>query len=74
MLKIHASILSEISIDPFTPDHSDFEEAVMPCMEIVDSDDESDDDIDVMENVNFTFCWFVNRCTNMRKNALLFSK
>ena len=48
MLKIHASILSEISIDPFTPDHSDFEEAVMPCMEIVDSDDKADDDLDVM--------------------------
>ena len=55
MLKIHASILSEVSIDPFTPDHSDFEKAVMPCMEIVDSDDESDDDIDVMGYCKFHF-------------------
>ena len=42
MLETHASILSE------APDDSDVEEAAMPCMEILDSDDESDDDIDVM--------------------------
>ena len=48
MLKTHASILSEVSVDPFTPDYSDVDEATMPCMEIVDSDDESDDDRDVM--------------------------
>ena len=66
--------MSEVSVDPFTPDDSDLEEVVMPCMEIVDSDDESDDDIDIMKNVNFTFCWFVYRCTNRRKNMLLFSK
>ena len=48
MLKTHASILFEIPVDSFTPDDSDVEETAMPCMEIVDSDDESDDDIDVM--------------------------
>ena len=48
MLKTHASTLSEIRVDPFTSDDSDVEEAAMPCMEKVDSDDESDDDIDVM--------------------------
>ena len=42
MLKTHASILSEFPVDPFTPDDSDVEEASMPCMEIVDNDDESD--------------------------------
>ena len=45
MLKTHANISFEISVDPFTLDKSDVEEAVMPCMKIVDSDDESDDDI-----------------------------
>ena len=48
MLKTHASIVSEGAVGPFTPDDSDVEEAAMPCMEIVDSDDESDDDIDDM--------------------------
>ena len=48
MLKIHASIFSEVLVDPFAPDDSDVKEAAMPCMEISDSDDESDDDIDVM--------------------------
>ena len=58
MLKTHASILSDVSVDPFTPHDSYGEVAAMACMEI-DSDDEYDDDIDV--NVNFTFCWFVYR-------------
>ena len=48
VLKIHASILYEVPVDPFTPDDFDVDEAAMPCMEIVDSDDESDDDIDVI--------------------------
>ena len=49
MLKTHASILSEVRVDPFTPDESDVgEAAMMPCMEKVESDDESDDDIHVM--------------------------
>ena len=48
MLKTHANILSEVPANSFTPDDSDVEEAAMPCMEIVDIDDESDDDIDVM--------------------------
>ena len=39
---------SEVPVDPFTPDHSDVKKAAMPCMEIFNSDDESDDDIDVM--------------------------
>ena len=30
------------------PDNSDVEEAAIPCMEIVESDDEFDDDIDVI--------------------------
>ena len=47
MLKTHASILSDVSVDPFTPDDSDVEETAMPCIEI-DSDDESDDDLDVV--------------------------
>ena len=64
MPKTHASIMSEVSVDPFTPDDSDLEEVVMPCMEIVDSDDESNDDIDLWDNVTFTFCWFVYRFTN----------
>ena len=38
--------LCKVPVDPFTPDNSDIEEAAMPCMEIVDSDVESDDDID----------------------------
>ena len=46
MLKTHASILSEVRVDPFTPD--DVVEVAMPCMKIVDSDDESDNDIGVM--------------------------
>ena len=49
MLKTHRSTLSEVPVDHFTPYHSDVEETAMPCMEKVDSDDESDDDIDVME-------------------------
>ena len=40
--------MSEVPVDPFTSDDSDVEEAAMPCMEIVYSDDESDDDKDVM--------------------------
>ena len=48
MLRTHASILSEVPVDPFTPDDSDVEEAAMSCMEIVESDDKSDDNIDVM--------------------------
>ena len=48
MLKTHASILSELPVDPFTPDDSDVVEAAMPCMEIPDRNDESDDDTDVM--------------------------
>ena len=47
MLKTHAIIWSDVSVDPFTPDESDVEVAAMPCTEI-DSDDESDDDIDVV--------------------------
>ena len=39
-----------MTVDPFISDDSDVEEAAMPCMEIVDSDDESHNDIDV--NVN----------------------
>ena len=46
MLKTHAHILPEVQVDPFIPDTSDVEEAAMPCIEIVDSDDESDDEID----------------------------
>ena len=41
-------ILSEVRVDPFTPDESNVEEAAMPCMEKVDSDDESDNDIHAM--------------------------
>ena len=37
----------EVPVDPFTHD-SDIEEKAMPCMEIVESDDESEDDIDVI--------------------------
>ena len=48
MLETDASILSEVPVDTFTPEDSDVEEAVMPYIERVDSDDESDDDIDVM--------------------------
>ena len=48
MLKTHVSILSEVRVDPFSPDDSNIEEAAMPCMEIVYSDDESDDDKDLM--------------------------
>ena len=44
-----------VSVDPITPDISNVEEAAMPCMEIVDSDDESDDDIDVMGKCRFHF-------------------
>ena len=36
---------SEVPVDPFTLDDSNVEESAMPCMEIVDSDDDSDDDI-----------------------------
>ena len=43
MLKAHASILSDVPVDPFTPDDFDLEEAAMPDMEIVESYD-----IDVM--------------------------
>ena len=39
MLKTRANILSEFSVDPFTLDYSDVEEAAIPYMEIVDSDD-----------------------------------
>ena len=49
MLKTNVNILSEVPVDPFTPDNVHVDEAAMSCMEIVDSDDESDDDIDVME-------------------------
>ena len=45
MLKTRASILSEVRVDPFTPDDFDVKEVVVPCMKIVDSDIESDDDI-----------------------------
>ena len=48
MLKTHGSILSEVPVDPFTPEDSDVEEAAMTCMEILDSDFQSDDDIDVI--------------------------
>ena len=48
MLKTHASILSEVPVDPFTSDDSDVEEAAMPYIEIVDSDDESDDHMGVL--------------------------
>ena len=71
MLKTHANILSDVSVDPFTPHDSYVEVAAMPCMEI-DSGDEYDDDRDV--NVNFTFCWFVYRSNIMRKNISLFLK
>ena len=47
MLKTHASIFSDVSVDSLTPDNSDVEVAAMSCMEI-DSDDESDDDMGVM--------------------------
>ena len=45
----------KVPVDPFTPDESYVEEAAMPCMEIVDSDDESDDDIDIMGWWKFHF-------------------
>ena len=48
MLETHASILSEVPVDPLTPEDSDVDEAAMSCIEMEDSDDESDDDIDVM--------------------------
>ena len=32
MLRTHASILSEVPVDPFTPDDSNVEEAAMPTM------------------------------------------
>ena len=50
------------------------EEATIPCMEIVHSDGESDGDIDVMDNVNFTLCYFLYRCVNVRKCMLQFLK
>ena len=49
MLKTHASILSEVPVDPSTSNDLDAEVAGMPCMEKADRDDESDDDIDVIE-------------------------
>ena len=49
MLKTHASILSEVRVDIFSPDESDVDEAAMPCLEKVESDDESGNDIHVME-------------------------
>ena len=49
MLKNHASILSEVPVDPSTSNDFAAEVAGMPCMEIADGDDESDDDIDVIE-------------------------
>ena len=48
MLKTHASVLSEVPVDIFTSDDSDVEEAAMPCLKKVGSDDESDHDIDVI--------------------------
>ena len=48
MLEAHASILYEVPVDPLTRADSYVEEAAMPCIKIVDSDGESDDDIDVM--------------------------
>ena len=47
MLKTHASILSEVPVDPLTWAASNVKEAAMPCKEVVDSDGKSDDDIDV---------------------------
>ena len=47
--------MSKVRVDPFTPDDSNVVEAAMPCMEIVDSDHESDYDIDVWDNVDFLF-------------------
>ena len=44
----HASILSEVTVDSFTPDDSNIEEAAMSCMETVDSDDDSHNYLDVM--------------------------
>ena len=37
-----------LHVVPFTPGDSDVGAAAMPCMEIVDSDDESDDVIGVI--------------------------
>ena len=68
-LKTHASILSDVSVDPFTSNDSNVEVAAMSCVEI-DSDDESDDDRCC--NVNFIFCWFVYRSTIMRKICYCF--
>ena len=48
MLKKHASILSEVTVDSFTPDDFNIEEAAMSCMETVDSDDDSHNYSDVM--------------------------
>ena len=45
---VNASILYEVPIDLFNPNDSGVEELAMPCVESVESDDESDDDIDVM--------------------------
>ena len=39
MLRTHASILSEVRVDPFTSDDTD---VGMPCIEIVDSEDDID--------------------------------
>ena len=48
MVKTRTNILSKVPVDPFTPDNAHVDEAAMPCMEIVDIDDESDDDIEIM--------------------------
>ena len=48
MLKTYASILSEVPVDTFTLEDADVEEAAMPPMDILDNDDESDNEIDVM--------------------------
>ena len=56
--KTHASIFSEVRVDPSTPDDSDVDEVAMPCMEIADGDDEIS-----------LFFLLVYRCTNMRKSV-----
>ena len=57
--------MSEVRVDPLAPDDSDQGSVILPCsdvgeaamsfMEMVDSDDESADNIDVMEYCKFRF-------------------
>ena len=45
---IYIHIVFQIKVDPCTQDDSEIEEVAMQCMEIVDSGDGSDDDLDVI--------------------------